>query len=139
MFDGRDPIYLQIADRIRADILSGALQEDEQVMSTTQYATTYRINPATAAKAFAGLVDEGVLYKRRGVGMFVGPDARARLLVGRRERFLSEVVASVAAEARTLGVPMDDVVARLRRLEADTDRTSATDPTAITTHHEGES
>ena len=58
MFDGPEPIYLQIAQQIRAQILSGDLAEEEQVMSTTQYATTFRINPATAAKAFAGLVDE---------------------------------------------------------------------------------
>ena len=79
MFDGRDPIYLQIADQIRDDVVSGALAEEEQVMSTTQYATTYRINPATAAKAFTQLVDDGVVYKRRGVGIFVAPGARARL------------------------------------------------------------
>ena len=65
MFDGREPLYVQIADQIRQDVLSGALEAEEQVMSTTQYATTFRINPATAAKAFAELVDEGVLYKRR--------------------------------------------------------------------------
>ncbi len=116
MFDGRDPIYLQIADQIRGDILDGTLREEEQVMSTTQYATTFRINPATAAKAFTELVDEGVLYKRRGVGMFVAPDARARLLEGRRERFFVDVVEPVAAEARRLGIPVEDVVARLREL-----------------------
>lgn len=114
MFDGRDPIYLQIADQIRTDVLSGALGEEDQVMSTTQYATAYRINPATAAKAFAELVDEGTLYKRRGVGMFVAPGARDRLLAGRRERFFADVVDPVAAEARMLGIPLDDVVARLR-------------------------
>ena len=113
-FDGRDPIYLQIADQIRTDVVSGALREEEQVMSTTQYATAYRINPATAAKAFAELVDEGTLYKRRGVGMFVAPGARDRLLAERRERFFTDVVDPVAAEARVLGIPLDDVVARLR-------------------------
>lgn len=113
-FDGREPIYLQIADQIRTDVVGGALGEEEQVMSTTQYATAYRINPATAAKAFAELVDEGTLYKRRGVGMFVAPGARERLLAERRERFFADVVDPVAAEARVLGIPMDDVVARLR-------------------------
>ncbi len=113
-FDGREPIYLQIADQIRTDVVSGALREEEQVMSTTQYATAYRINPATAAKAFAELVDEGTLYKRRGVGMFVAPGARDRLLAERRERFFTDVVDPVAAEARVLGIPLDDVVARLR-------------------------
>jgi DNA-binding transcriptional regulator YhcF (GntR family) len=120
VFDGRDPIYLQIADQIRTDVLRGALGEEEQVMSTTQYATAYRINPATAAKAFAELVDEGTLYKRRGVGMFVAAGARERLLVQGRERFFAEVVDPVAAEARVLGIPMDDVVARLRARTAGT-------------------
>ena len=117
-FDGRDPIYLQIADQIRTDVVSGALREEEQVMSTTQYATAYRINPATAAKAFAELVDEGTLYKRRGVGMFVAPGARERLVAQRRERFFADVVDPVAVEARVLGVPLDDVVARLRHTAA---------------------
>lgn len=114
MFDGRDPIYLQIADQIRGEILAGTLAGQEQVMSTTQYATTYRINPATAAKAFTELVDEGLLVKRRGVGMFVADDARERLLAGRRERFFAEVVDPVAAEARLLGIPLAQVVDRLR-------------------------
>lgn len=114
MFDGREPIYLQIADQIRTEVLSGVLGEEEQVMSTTQYATAYRINPATAAKAFGELVEDGTLYKRRGVGMFVAAGARERLLAQRRERFFADVVDPVAAEARMLGVPVDDVVARLR-------------------------
>lgn len=114
MFDGREPIYLQIAEQIRTEILNGALQEEEQVMSTTQYATTFRINPATAARAFAELTDDGVLYKRRGVGMFVAAGARDRLLAERRERFFADVVDPVAQEARVLGIPVQDVVARLR-------------------------
>jgi DNA-binding transcriptional regulator YhcF (GntR family) len=113
-FDGREPIYVQIAERIRHEVLSGALKEGDQVMSTTQYATTYRINPATAAKAFAQLVDEGVLYKKRGIGMFVSPDARARLRGQRRERFFADVVDPMLAEARMVGVEVDEIVAYLR-------------------------
>lgn len=128
MFDGRDPIYLQIADGIRADILSGALAEEDQVMSTTQYATTYRINPATAAKAFAQLVDEGVVYKRRGVGIFVAPGARERLLADRRETFFADVVEPVAAQARLLGVPLEEVVDRLRTVDAEARTTAPTGP-----------
>ncbi len=123
VFDGRDPIYLQIADQIRTEILTGALGEEEQVMSTTQYATAYRINPATAAKAFAELVDAGTLYKRRGVGMFVAPGARERLVAERRERFFADVVDPVAAEARLLGIGLDDVVSRLRAAAASPDAT----------------
>ena len=133
MFDGRDPIYLQIADQVRADVAAGRLGEEEQVMSTTQYATTFRINPATAAKAFAELVGEGLLYKRRGVGMFVAAGARERLLAQRRERFFAEVVDPVAAEAAVLGIPLDAVVDRLR-----TATTPATTP-AVAPATEGES
>ncbi|MGN8247025.1 GntR family transcriptional regulator [Cellulomonas soli] len=128
MFDGRDPLYLQIADQIREDVLRGALAAEEQVMSTTQYATTFRINPATAAKAFAELVDEGVLYKRRGIGMFVAPGARDRLLAARREAFLTEVVDPVLDQARVLGIAVEDVVAHLRSRATDIPTTAGDAP-----------
>lgn len=114
MFDDGSPIYRQIADRIRADVLNGVLAADEQVMSTTQYAAHFRINPATAAKAFQQLVDEGVLYKQRGIGMFVSPDARERLRAEHRSRFFEHVVDPMIAEARAIGVALDDVVAHIR-------------------------
>jgi DNA-binding transcriptional regulator YhcF (GntR family) len=110
VFDDRSPIYLQIAEGIKNDVLSGALKEDEQVMSTNQYAAFYRINPATAAKGFAQLVDEGVLYKKRGIGMFVSPEARARLRTERRERFFADVVDPMLAEARRIGIGVDEIV-----------------------------
>ena len=111
MFDDRSPIYQQIADGIKNDVLSGALKEDEQVMSTNQYAAFYQINPATAAKGFAQLVDEGVLYKKRGIGMFVSPEAPARLKEQRRATFFTEVVDRMLAEARMVGVTADEIVA----------------------------
>lgn len=115
MFDGPEPIYHQIADQIRGAVLDGSLLEGEQVMSTTQYATTYRINPATAAKAFGQLVDEGVLYKQRGVGMFVAAGAREKLLADRRRRFFTDVVEPFVAEAHLLGIDVEDVITRLRQ------------------------
>lgn len=118
MFDDRSPIYHQIAEAIKNDILSGELGADEQVMSTNQYAAYYRINPATAAKGFQQLVDEGVLYKRRGIGMFVDPEARDMLLGQRRERFFADVVEPMVAEAQVIGIPLDDVVARIHSLKA---------------------
>jgi DNA-binding transcriptional regulator YhcF (GntR family) len=113
VFDERSPIYLQIADKIKEDVLSGALGEDEQVMSTNQYASFYRINPATAAKGFQQLVEEGVLYKRRGIGMFVSPAAREKLRAERRERFFEEVVDAMIAEARVIGISLDEIVRRV--------------------------
>ena len=122
MFDDRSPIYRQIADRIRADVLSGTLDEDEQVMSTNQYAAFYRINPATVAKAFQQLVDEQVLYKKRGIGMFVNPTARDALRAQRRQTFFTDIVDPMVAEARAVGIPLDEVVARIRDLDGKEDR-----------------
>jgi GntR family transcriptional regulator len=117
VFDDRSPIYRQLADQVKADVVSGALGGDEQVMSTNQYAAYYRINPATVAKAFQQLVDEQVLYKKRGIGMFVTPTARDALRARRRERFFSDVVDPMVAEAKAVGIPIDEVVARIQQLE----------------------
>ncbi|MFC9689927.1 GntR family transcriptional regulator [Kribbella sp. NPDC056951] len=115
MFDERSPIYLQIAEQIKNDIVTGTLAEDEQVMSTNQYAAFYRINPATAAKGFAQLVDEGVLYKKRGIGMFVSPNARQLLRSDRKEVFFTDVVDPVIREAQALGVSLRDVIHYIRK------------------------
>lgn len=128
MFDDTRPIYLQIADRIRNDILTGDLGPDERVMSTNEIAQEFRINPATAAKGINLLVDDGILYKRRGVGMFVRTDAHAVLLQRRREAFFTDRVDPVVTEARLLDVPLDDVVDRIR--SARPDPTPAPEPTA---------
>jgi GntR family transcriptional regulator len=111
VFDDRTPIYRQIAGQLREDIVSGLLDDDEQVMSTTQYATFHRINPATVAKAFQELVDDGLLYKKRGLGMFVAPGSGERLRAERRARFFDDVLAPVIAEAQRLAIPVGDIVA----------------------------
>ena len=113
MFDDRSPIYLQIADQIKNDIVTGALAEDEQVMSTNQYAAYYRINPATAAKGLHQLVADGVLYKRRGVGMFVASGAREQLLKRRRSEFADQYVEPLLAEAGKLGISVTELSAML--------------------------
>jgi len=114
MFDDRSPIYRQIADRIVADVLNGVLKADEQVMSTNEYALFYRINPATAANAFQLLVDGGVLYKKRGIGMFVAPDARERLRARHRERFFADVVDPMIEEAAAIDIPISEIVRYLQ-------------------------
>lgn len=115
MFDDRSPIYQQIADQIKDDIVSGVLKEDEQVMSTNQYASFYRINPATAAKGFQLLTEEGILYKKRGIGMFVSGEARQTLLAQRRDRFFEEVVDRMLTEAEKIGVPLSDIISRIEQ------------------------
>lgn len=91
-------------------------------MSTTQYATNFRINPATAAKAFTELIDEGVLYQKRGLGTFVRPGARERLLQHRRERYFEEVLQPVLDEARRIGIAASEIEAYLRRVLRDGER-----------------
>jgi len=114
LVDGDQPIYRQIAAHLRAAIVCGDLQSEDQVMSTNQYASFHRVNPATVAKGFQELVDEGLLYKRRGVGMFVSPGARERLLVERRARFRVEYLEPAVEEARRLGISADEMLAELR-------------------------
>ncbi len=127
VFDDRSPIYRQIADQIRRDVITGALADDDQVMSTNQYATFHRINPATAAKAFQQLVDEGLLYKRRGVGMFIAPGAAARLRAEHRAGFVDRVVAPLVEEAHRLELTLDEVLDAVR---TQFDRTTPTTPAA---------
>ncbi len=91
-------------------------------MSTNQFAAFYRINPATAAKGFQQLVDDGLLYKKRGIGMFVSPDAPERLRSRHHERFMAEVVDPMVAEAQVIGIPLDDVVTRIEHLRPDGQR-----------------
>ena len=115
-FDDRSPIYRQIADRIEAEVLSGALAGDEQVMSTNKYAAFHRINPATVNKAFQQLVDDGILYKRRGIGMFVSPQARQTLRARRRKTFFTDVVDPMVTQARAIGIDMSELVARINQV-----------------------
>src|SRR5690606_21803391 len=102
MDDGR-PIFIQIAERIEDDILEGGLPEESQVPSTNQFAAFYKINPATAAKGVNLLVDEGILYKKRGIGMFVATGAKSIVLKKRQEQFYEQYVVSMMQEAKKLG------------------------------------
>lgn len=103
MDEGR-PIFVQIAEQIENDIISGALPEETQVPSTNEFAAFYRINPATAGKGVNLLVDAGILYKKRGIGMFVAEGSRATIVADRRNQFQTEYVRPLVAEAAKLGI-----------------------------------
>ena len=109
------PIFQQIAEQLEEGILSGAYPEEGQVPSITEFAVLYRINPATALKGVNLLVDAGLLYKRRGVGMFVSPGAREQLLLARRERFYQDFIQRLVREARNLGLTDGELRALLER------------------------
>lgn len=123
--DDTRPIFLQIAERIEGDILNGVLQEEGQVPSTNEFAAFYRINPATAAKGVNLLVDEGLLYKRRGIGMFVASGARAAVLAKRREQFYRQYIQPVADEARRLGISLEELTELIHRSATDHEGTLA--------------
>ncbi|MGO2111233.1 MAG: GntR family transcriptional regulator [Pseudoclavibacter sp.] len=121
MDDGR-PLFVQIAERVEDQIVDGTLAEETRAPSKNELAGFYRLNPATAAKGVNMLVDKGVLYKRRGIGMFVAAGARERVLAERRAEFVDTYIAPLIAEARRLGLSPDEVaddVARLLREQAD--------------------
>ena len=102
-------LFLQIAENVENAIIDRSLDEEAQAPSTNELAAFYRINPATAAKGVNMLVDKGVLYKRRGIGMFVAPGARELLLAERRTAFADRYLDPLLAEARKLGLGPEDL------------------------------
>jgi DNA-binding transcriptional regulator YhcF (GntR family) len=113
--DETRPIFQQIAEQIENDIISGVLPEETQAPSTNEFAAFHRINPATAGKGVNLLVDEGILYKKRGIGMFVAEGAKARLVAKRRDQFKEQFVAPLLAEASKLGISSADVAAMIQK------------------------
>jgi DNA-binding transcriptional regulator YhcF (GntR family) len=111
--DNGTPIFVQIAELIENDIVEGNLAEESQVPSTNEFAAYYRINPATAAKGVQRLVANGILYKKRGIGMFVAANARAVLIEERRRRFVQHFIEPLRTEAAKLGITADEVVEML--------------------------
>lgn len=104
-------IYLQIAEMIETDILRDILLEEERVPSTNELAKLYAINPATAAKGVNILVDEGVLYKKRGIGMFVSAGAKEAILSRRKNEFYdNNYVKKLLEEAASIGLGKEEVI-----------------------------
>lgn len=120
MLDGDKPIFQQVAELIENSIIDGDLAEEEQAPSTNELALFHRINPATAGKGLNQLVAEGILYKKRGIGMFVSTGARDTLRARRRDSFVAEYLQPAVAEARKLGISAADLKALLDDIDLDT-------------------
>ena len=106
-------IYIQIKEMIESDILRDILLEEERVPSTNELAKLYAINPATAAKGVNLLVDEGILYKKRGIGMFVAEGAKEQIMKKKKEHFYDDYIKSLMAEARNLGLTKQELIAMI--------------------------
>lgn len=111
------PIYLQIADGIEDDILNGILSEDEQAYSQYQISKQFNINPATAAKGINLLVSEGILYKKRGLGMHVSINAKEMIQEKRKKLFLSNTLKELITEARKLNINKDELIRMISEFE----------------------
>jgi len=106
-------IYLQISQMIETDILRGILLEEERVPSTNELAKLYTINPATAAKGVNLLVDEGILYKKRGIGMFVAAGAAEKIRTRRKQTFYELRLTELLTEAKSLGITRDELIEQI--------------------------
>lgn len=136
MFDQGRPLFLQIAESIEESIVDGSLAEESRAPSTNELAAFHRINPATAAKGVTALVDRGILYKKRGIGMFVATGARQTLIEERTEGFAHAYITPLLAEARRLRLEPEDVI-RLITQHAD-HPSAASDQPADASGHPGE-
>jgi len=114
-FNNEKSIYLQIAESIEDDIVRGVIEEETQIPSTNQMAVIYKINPATAGKGINLLVDRGILYKRRGIGMFVASGARELILKERKNSFYDKFVVTLLDEAKNLGIGIDELIEMIRK------------------------
>ncbi len=114
-FDSSKPIFIQIADEIEEAIFTGAFPEETQIPSTTEVSTTLKINPATVLKGMNRLIDADIIYKKRGVGMFVSTGAVAKITKKRRSEFYSTYVESMLIEASKLGLSKKDILTYIER------------------------
>jgi DNA-binding transcriptional regulator YhcF (GntR family) len=117
MNEDAGPIFRQIATQLEDAIVDGSLAEESQAPSSNELAAFHRINPATAAKGLNQLVSDGVLYKRRGVGMFVATGAREQLLKRRRSEFADQYVQPLMTEAQKLGISARELNAMIEDWE----------------------
>lgn len=111
------PIYIQVREYIEDQIINKQLLEGDQAPSTNQLVNFYKINHATVSKGINQLVEEEILFKKRGIGMFVAEGARARLLEKRREGFMEEYIVSLVQEAEKLEITDDEIFTFIKQVK----------------------
>jgi GntR family transcriptional regulator len=112
-------IYLQISEMIENDILRDILLEEEKVPSTNELAKFFKINPATAAKGINLLAAEGMLYKKRGIGMFVAQGAKEAVKKKRRDAFYENYIKTLLVEAASLGISRQELADMIQKADAE--------------------
>lgn len=109
------PIFLQIADEIEDAIFTGIFSEEEQIPSTTEISTMWKINPHTVLKGMNLLVDEDIIFKKRGLGMFVVKGAKEKIRNKRQGKFFDTYILRLLEEARKLELSQDDIISLIER------------------------
>ena len=109
-------IFEQVAEIVENQILDGLLKTDDQSPSTTEFSNVYGINPATARKGLNILVDEGILYKRRGMGMFVTQDAKKIIINKRKDEYISNILPDLIKNMTMLGITKEELIIEIEKL-----------------------
>lgn len=112
-----EPIFIQISKTIEDEILSGCVDEDMQITSTTELSKLYKINPATVLKGINILVDNKVLYKKRGIGMFVAKGAKEVIKKSRKENFKNIYIKSLIQEASKLDIEKEELLDMIKNFK----------------------
>lgn len=115
-----EPIYRQLRQRIATLILNGAIKEGEPIPSVRQVAADYQINHLTVAKAYQELVEQGLVEKRRGLGMFVLPGARDQIAASERDKLLKDELPRLLVRARQLGISESELNAHIKQMLKET-------------------
>lgn len=110
------PIYRQLYERILGLILKGAIKEGEAIPSVRQVASDYQINHLTVAKAYQELVDQGLVEKRRGLGMFVLPGAQSQAIASERDKFLTQELPQLLARAKHLDIKETELIEKISQM-----------------------
>ncbi len=110
-FNGNKSIYLQIADVVCEKILSGALKGEDRIPSVREYGAEIGVNPNTVMRSYEKLTDDGVIYNKRGIGYFVAPDARDKVLSSLRREFLESEWPAVLRKMKLLGIGVSELPA----------------------------
>lgn len=112
---GEKPIFLQFAEELEDNILKGIYEEESQIPSTTEVAVKLKINPATANRGVNLLVDEDIIYKKRGIGMFVNSGARIKIIAKRKKAFYESYILSLLEEAENLNITKSEIIDLIER------------------------
>ena len=114
-----EPIFYQIKEKIKDDILAGVYQPHELILSTNQIAKLFSVNPATAVKSVSMLQNEGIVYKKRGIGMCVSEHAKAQILQERTDQFYQQVLVQTIAEAKKIGLSKSELLRIIQEVPED--------------------